>query len=91
MHSITEAVEIYSVPTMTRPCVILILLLFVANVAAQQARERSFFVVAAADEFKLLHTAGMGDEGDDKLRSTIVPSQGNLFIRTGSKLYCIGK
>jgi hypothetical protein len=33
----------------------------------------------------------MGDDGDDKLRSGIAVSQGNLFIRTGSKLYCIGK
>jgi len=49
------------------------------------------FVVAAGDEFKILHTANFGDEGDDKLRATIVPSQGNLFIRSGSKLYCVGK
>ena len=49
------------------------------------------FVVAAADQFKLLNTIPMGDEGDDKLRSSIAISQGNLFIRTGRKLYCIGK
>lgn len=49
------------------------------------------FVVAADKEFKLLHTATLGDNDDDRLRSTIVPSQGNLFVRTGSKLYCIGK
>lgn len=49
------------------------------------------FVIAAGDEFKILHTTTLGDDGDDKLRATIVPSQGNLFIRTGSKLYCIGK
>jgi outer membrane protein assembly factor BamB len=49
------------------------------------------FVISAGAEFKILHTTPMGDEGDDKLRSTIVPAQGNLFIRTGSKLYCVGK
>lgn len=49
------------------------------------------FVFAAGDEYKLLHTAAMGDEGDNNLRSGIALSQGNLFIRTGSKLYCIGK
>ena len=49
------------------------------------------FVVAAGDEFKLLRTIPMGDDGDDQLRSVVVASQGNLFIRTGSKLYCVGR
>lgn len=49
------------------------------------------FVVAAEKEFKILHTTSLADDGEDKLRSTIVPSQGNLFIRTDGKLYCIGK
>lgn len=49
------------------------------------------FVIAAADEFKILHTTPLGDQGEDKTRASIVPSQGNLFIRTGSKLYCVGK
>jgi outer membrane protein assembly factor BamB len=48
------------------------------------------FVVAAATEFKPLHTTLLGDEGDDRIRAAVVPSQGNLFIRTMSKLYCIG-
>jgi outer membrane protein assembly factor BamB len=48
------------------------------------------FVVAAAAEFKILHTTALGDEGDDKLRAAVGVSQGNLFIRTGSKLYCVG-
>jgi outer membrane protein assembly factor BamB len=47
------------------------------------------FVVAAADQFKLLSTTAMGDEGDDQLRSSIAISQGELFIRTGQKIYCI--
>jgi outer membrane protein assembly factor BamB len=49
------------------------------------------FVVAAADEFRLLHVAEMGDPGDDQLRASVAVSQGNLFIRTASKLYCIGQ
>ena len=49
------------------------------------------FIVAADKEFKLLRTIPMGDEGDDRLRATISVSDGNLFIRTGSKLYCVGK
>jgi outer membrane protein assembly factor BamB len=48
------------------------------------------FVVAAAEEFKLLGTIPMGDEGDDQLRSCIAISQGELFIRTGHKIYCVG-
>ncbi|WCJ59715.1 PQQ-binding-like beta-propeller repeat protein [Fontisphaera persica] len=50
------------------------------------------FVVAAGDTFNLLATIPMGGEAEDRdLRSTIVPAYGNLFIRTGAKLYCIGK
>ncbi len=49
------------------------------------------FVVAAGPEFKLLHTVAMADAGERDLRSSIAISQGDLFIRTGSKLYCVGK
>ena len=49
------------------------------------------FIVSSGDEFKLLKTIPMGDEGDDQLRSAIAISQGNLFIRSGHKLYAIGK
>jgi len=49
------------------------------------------FVVAAGPEFKLLHSVAMADAGERDLRSSIAISQGDLFIRTGSKLYCIGK
>ncbi len=48
------------------------------------------FVVAAAEQFKLLQTIPMGDEDDDQLRSSIAVSEGDLFIRTGHKLYCVG-
>jgi len=49
------------------------------------------FVVAAAEQFKLLHKAVMGDEDDDLLRASIPISQGEIFIRTGHKLYCVGQ
>jgi len=48
------------------------------------------FVVEAGEQFKLLHTTALGDEGDNNLRSSISIAQGCLFIRTGSKLYCVG-
>lgn len=50
-----------------------------------------FVVQAGGSEFKLLHTANLKDEGDKFLRPSIAISQGNLFIRTGQKLYCVGK
>jgi len=48
------------------------------------------FVMGTGDAFEVLGTAAMGDEGDDHIRSTISVSQGDLFVRTVSKLYCIG-
>jgi outer membrane protein assembly factor BamB len=54
-------------------------------------RGNVFVVSAATDGFKLLSSAAMGDEGDNNLRSSIPISQGQLFIRTGKSLYCIGK
>jgi hypothetical protein len=47
--------------------------------------------VEAGKEFNLLRVIPMGEADDNELRSTIAVSQGNLFIRTGSKLYCVGK
>jgi hypothetical protein len=47
--------------------------------------------VAAAEEFKLLHKAAMGDEGDELNRSSVAIAHGALFIRTGHKLYCVGQ
>jgi len=46
--------------------------------------------VSAGDEFKILHTTALGDDGDNNLRASVAVSQGSLFIRTGSKLYCVG-
>jgi len=43
-------------------------------------------------EFKVLHRTNFRDDGDDtRHRSSISISQGNLFIRTGTKLWCVGK
>ncbi len=50
-----------------------------------------FVAAAGGDSFKLLHTAAMGDDTDKDLRSCVAISQGSLFIRTGAKLYCVGK
>ncbi len=49
------------------------------------------FVVGTGDEFKVLHRVAMGDSGDRDTRASIAVSGGNLFIRTASKLYCVGK
>ncbi len=46
------------------------------------------FVVDAGDEFKLLATVAMGE---GPIRSSIVASNGQLFIRTAKNLWCIGK
>jgi outer membrane protein assembly factor BamB len=48
------------------------------------------FIVEAGEQFKVLHKTAMGDDGDNDLRSSIAIAHGCLFIRTGSKLYCVG-
>jgi outer membrane protein assembly factor BamB len=49
-------------------------------------------VQAGGDAFKLLHKVNFKDEGDDtRLRSSVAISQGNLYVRTGTKLYCLGQ
>lgn len=45
-------------------------------------------VLQAADSFKVLHRTNMG--GKD-CKSTISAAKGNLFVRVGNTLYCIGK
>jgi outer membrane protein assembly factor BamB len=47
-----------------------------------------FVVQAGGSEFKLLHTAAMGD-GENTLRASIPISQGQLFIRTSKTLFCV--
>ena len=39
----------------------------------------------------VLETIPMGEPGDDMTRSSIAASQGQLFIRTNAKLFCVGK
>ena len=48
-------------------------------------------VVIDAAKGELLSTIAMGDEGDDATRSSIAVANGQLFIRTNQKLYCIPK
>jgi len=49
-------------------------------------------IQAGGREFKLLHTANFKDEGDaTRHRSSVAISQGNLFLRTGTKLWASGK
>lgn len=51
-----------------------------------------FVIQADGSEFKLLHKANFKDDGDDtRHRSSISIAQGNLYVRTGTKLFCLGK
>lgn len=50
--------------------------------------ENGTAVVLAADEFKVLATIPMGES---PVRSTIAVAAGQLFVRTASHLYCIGR
>ena len=45
-------------------------------------------VIQAGDQYKLLHSTKFPGNG---CRATISVSQGQLFLRTDTKLYCIGK
>ncbi len=49
------------------------------------------FVVKAGDKFELLHKAEMGDSLKNLSRASIAVSQGNLFIRTDTAMFCIGQ
>jgi len=48
-------------------------------------------VVVDAEKGQVLTTAALGDPGDDSTRSAIAVSQGQLFIRTNGRLWCVGK
>ena len=48
-------------------------------------------MVVDAAKGEILHTAQLGDSTDNETRSSIAISQGRLFVRTNSKLYCVGK
>jgi outer membrane protein assembly factor BamB len=47
-------------------------------------------VVVDAAKGEILDTISMGEPGDDMTRSAIAVSNGELFIRTNRKLFCIG-
>jgi outer membrane protein assembly factor BamB len=61
------------------------------KIFAMDHRGAVFVVAANTDQFKLLGSAAMGGEGDNYLRTSIALSQGQIFIRNGKELYCIGK
>ena len=49
-------------------------------------------IQVGGSELKLLHTANFNDEGDGtRHRSSGAISQGNLFVRTVTKLFGLGK
>lgn len=51
---------------------------------------RGEVAIVDAAEGKLLGTVPMADEGEDRIRSSVIVAQRHLFIRTNRKLYCIG-
>ncbi len=51
---------------------------------------RGEVTVVEAEKGEVLSTITMGEPGDDMTRSSIAVAQGQLFIRTNKKLYCIG-
>ena len=47
--------------------------------------------VIDAKSGRVLHRAEMGKAGDDQTRASIAVAHGRLFIRTNSRLFCVGK
>ena len=49
-------------------------------------------VQAGGSAFTLVHIASFKDDGDaTRHRSSVAISQGNLFVRTGTRLFALGK
>jgi len=48
-------------------------------------------VIVDAEKGAIVNQIPMAERGEDTIRSTIAAAQGNLFIRTNNKLFCIGK
>jgi outer membrane protein assembly factor BamB len=48
-------------------------------------------VVVDAAKGQVIHKTAMGEPGDNETRSTVAVSQGQIFIRTNGKLFCVGK
>jgi outer membrane protein assembly factor BamB len=47
--------------------------------------------IVDAAKGEVLKTIPMADEGENMIRSCVAISQGQLFIRTNKRLYCVGK
>ena len=47
--------------------------------------------VIDAKSGRVLHRAEMGEAGDEQTRASVAIAHGRLFIRTNSRLFCIGK
>ena len=47
--------------------------------------------VIDAKSGSVLHRAELGEPGDDQTRASVAIAHGRLFIRTNSRLFCIGK
>lgn len=58
--------------------------IFVMNFAGEA-------VVLDSDDGKVLEVIPMGEARDDMTRSTIAVARGQVFIRTNSRLYCVGR
>jgi hypothetical protein len=48
-------------------------------------------VIVDAAKGEIINTIAMGEAGDDATRSSIPVAYGQVFVRTNSKLFCIGK
>ncbi len=48
-------------------------------------------VILDANKGEILNTIAMGEANDDMIRSSIPVAHGQVFIRTNSKLFCVGK
>ena len=48
-------------------------------------------VIVDAEEGTILQQIPMAERSESPVRSTIAAAQGNLFIRTNDKLFCVGK
>ncbi len=48
------------------------------------------FVLGAGDQFEILHSTAMGEEGDRDLRASVVAAHGQLFFRTAKALFAVG-
>jgi outer membrane protein assembly factor BamB len=47
--------------------------------------------VVDAENGAVLRTIPMGEDEEDMVRSTVAVAQGQLFIRTSQRLYCVGR